>query len=136
LPAPAPAPVAVPAPVPAAAADPVPEREPDRQPHRQPQRPFLRRFDLDQCVNELHVREGYQRGELEGKLADAGLMVDKAVYTHGPPGTLAWELWRLTRPSLLAEALLRPGIEVLIALERLTAPRTAGNRILVVARKP
>ncbi|HET6567317.1 MAG TPA: class I SAM-dependent methyltransferase, partial [Rhodothermales bacterium] len=41
---------------------------------------------------EEHVRDGYSREELEGKLRDAGLEPVRTLYTYGPYGSLAWRL--------------------------------------------
>ena len=100
-----------------------------------PQKHWFRRFDLDRCVNPLHAREGYRRGELEAKLTAAGLSVQRTVYTHGPWGTLAWELWRWSRYRLPLYLPLLPFIRLLIWVET-HQTHTDGNRAFVVARKP
>lgn len=46
---------------------------------------------------EEHVRDGYSRQELEGKLRAAGLKPLRTLYTYGPYGALAWR-WLIKRP--------------------------------------
>ncbi len=100
-----------------------------------PQRHWFRRFDLDRLVNPLHAREGYRRGELEGKIEEAGGRVIRRVYTHGPWGTLAWELWKWSRYRLLPTLLLLPLIRLLITVEAHREPKE-GNCVLVLAQRP
>lgn len=99
-----------------------------------PQRHFLRRFDLDQNVNELHVREGYERGELEAKAAAAGFQDSQTVYTHGSSGTFAWEIWQLARPLAPLKWLAKPFLMALVAWET-RRKHSYGNCILLVAQK-
>ncbi len=99
-----------------------------------PQTHWFRRFDLDRCVNPLHAREGYRRGELEAKLAALGLSVRRTVYTHGAWGTLAWELWRWSRYRLPRYLPLLPLIRLLVAIET-RQTHEDGNCAFVVAQK-
>ncbi len=100
-----------------------------------PQRHWFRRFDLDRLVNPLHAREGYQRGELEAKIRAAGGQVRQRIYTHGPWGTLAWELWKWSRYHLGPTLLLLPLIRLLITIEKYQRLQD-GNCILVLAQRP
>ncbi len=100
-----------------------------------PQTHWFRRFDLDHLVNPLHAREGYRRGELEEKMAEAGLHVSRVVFTHGRWGTLAWELWKWSRYRIARTLLVRPLIHVLIAIEARQHLQD-GNCVFVVGTKP
>ena len=100
-----------------------------------PQRHWFKRFDLDHLVNPLHAREGYERGELERKIEEAGARVVRRVYTHGPWGTLAWELWKWSRFRVIPTLLLLPLIRLLVIIEGRSELKD-GNCILVIAQKP
>jgi len=100
-----------------------------------PQRHWLRRFDLDRCPRSDHVRQGYNEEDLLDKVRAAGLEISSVRYTHGRWGTLAWELWKLARPHLLAKALLWPLAAFLINLE-MASPPDWHNCILLQARRP
>ena len=39
-----------------------------------------------------HVRDGYGREEITGKLSDAGYKDVSVTYTYGTPGSIAWRL--------------------------------------------
>lgn len=100
-----------------------------------PQRHWFRRFDLDQRVQSLHVREGYAVDDLLEKLRAAGLTPIDVVYTHGRWGTLAWELWRLVEDRWLLSLLMRLPVTLLVGIEKARPPKW-GNCVLVVAVKP
>jgi len=97
------------------------------------QRHWLRRFDLERCPRSDHVRQGYHEEDLRAKVQDAGLEITSVRYTHGRWGTLAWELWMLARPNLLARVLLRPLAMLLINLE-MAGSSDWHNCILLQAR--
>ena len=99
-----------------------------------PQRHFFHRFDLDRNVNKLHVREGYRRGELEAKAQEAGLTVERSVFTHAAVGTLAWEVWRIVRPWAVLKTIARPFLMAL-AIYETNRLHDDGNCILLAARK-
>lgn len=94
-----------------------------------------------------HVRDGYGRIELEGKLRQAGLVVAQSCYTYGPPGSLAWRLliklpMRALATSLASLALL-PAYYALVlplgmALHWYDVRRVnrVGTGLLVVGQRP
>ncbi|MFQ5568220.1 MAG: methyltransferase domain-containing protein [Rhodothermales bacterium] len=96
---------------------------------------------------EEHVRDGYNQGDLEGKLREAGLEPIRTLYTYGPYGSLAWRLlikWPIKMLNLTWAFLivlpfyyliLLPVGLVLHALD-LRRDNEAGTGLLVVARKP
>jgi 2-polyprenyl-3-methyl-5-hydroxy-6-metoxy-1,4-benzoquinol methylase len=92
-----------------------------------PQRHWLHRFDLERCPRPDHVRQGYHEDDLRAKVQDSGLEITSVRYTHGRWGTLAWELWMLARPNLLARVLLRPVAMLLISLEMASSSDPAHN---------
>lgn len=92
-----------------------------------PQRHWLRRFDLECCPRADHVRQGYHEQDLRAKVQESGLEITLVRYTHGRWGTLAWELWSLVRPNLLARVLLRPLAMLLIRMEMAGSLDPAGN---------
>ena len=96
---------------------------------------WLRRFDLDQCGCDDHVRAGYPCGELEEKALSVGLKPEAAQFTHGRWGTLAWEMWRPAKGAGWRRVLAWPVIRLLIALE-LTRPPAWGNCVLFAVSKP
>ncbi len=99
-----------------------------------PQTHWIRRFDLEHLKNPLHAREGYRRGELEAKVQAVGLTVNRTVYTHGPWGTLAWDLWKWSRYRVGRTLVLLPVLRALVALEaRRDLPQ--GNCAFVLARR-
>ncbi|MDE2833561.1 MAG: class I SAM-dependent methyltransferase [Bacteroidota bacterium] len=92
-----------------------------------------------------HVRDGYGIEDLTSKLATAGLRVERAVYSYGPWGSLAWRLlikfpMRLMGLSVLLAPLLAvyyvPVLPVGLFLNWLDVTRTnrTGTGLLVVAR--
>lgn len=96
---------------------------------------------------EEHVRDGYSREELEGKLRDAGLEPVRTLYTYGLYGSLAWRMLIKTPMRMLGKSksafLLLPFyyIPVLpagLVLNALDVRRhnEAGTGIIVIARKP
>jgi ubiquinone/menaquinone biosynthesis C-methylase UbiE len=100
-----------------------------------PQRHWLKRFDLDHLHRDDHVREGYTVADLQEKAREVGLQPTGVHYTHGRWGTLAWELWRLTREHLWSRVVAWPVIRLLIALE-FVGPHAWGNCVLFEATKP
>jgi cyclopropane fatty-acyl-phospholipid synthase-like methyltransferase len=98
------------------------------------QRHWLGRFNVDRCPRADHVRQGYDEQDLQTKVQESGLEITSVRYTHGPWGTLAWELWSLARPQLLAKVLLWPLAMLLIGLE-MTCPSDWRNCILLVATR-
>jgi SAM-dependent methyltransferase len=99
------------------------------------QRHWLRRFDVDRCPRADHVRQGYDEQDLKTKVREADLEIASVRYTHGRWGTLAWELWQLARPSVLARTLLWPLAMLLIGLE-MASPSSWHNCILLEAKAP
>jgi SAM-dependent methyltransferase len=99
-----------------------------------PQRHWLRRFDLDNCPRADHVRQGYNEEDLQTKVRASGLEITAVRYTHGRWGTLAWELWQLARPWVLARVLLWPLAMLLISLE-MAGPSDWHNCILLTATR-
>jgi len=100
-----------------------------------PQRHWLRRFDLDRCQDEDHVRAGYSVAELEAKARAAGLAPSGVHYTHGRWGTLAWELWMLAKDAGWSRAAAWPAIRLLVSLE-FAGEHEWGNCLLFEATKP
>jgi hypothetical protein len=100
-----------------------------------PQHHWMRRFDLNRAKRSDHHREGYGLDELEQKTRSSGLGSVLMRQTHGPWGTLAWELWSLVRWRPIAKALLWPFAMALIGLET-TVPHQRGNCVLMEATKP
>lgn len=100
-----------------------------------PQRHWLKQFDLDHCHRDDHVREGYSVDDLTAKAQAVGLRPAGVHYTHGRWGTLAWELWMLSKGTLWSRVLAWPAIRLLIALE-FAGPHTWGNCVLFEAVKP
>ena len=96
---------------------------------------------------EEHVRPGYNIVQLISKLADVGLETEKAVYTYGRYGSVAWRLlmkWPMqmlarTRVSFVVLPFYYIGAlpvgSVLNALDVRDENET-GTGLLVVARKP
>ncbi len=94
-----------------------------------------------------HVRDGYNMGEIQDKLREAGLVPARAQYTYGPYGSRAWR-WMIQRPmkwmgrSPLFAALLPfyylPVAPVGLALHALDLrhDNATGTGLLVEARKP
>ncbi len=92
-----------------------------------------------------HVRPGYNKAELELKLADAGFSVEKSIYSYGKWGSMAWRLMMKYPLQLFAKKLLPlllpyyiivyPFAELLMQLD-LHSHNSCGTGILVVARKP
>ncbi|MDX1547849.1 MAG: class I SAM-dependent methyltransferase [Rhodothermales bacterium] len=100
----------------------------------------------DTSFIEEHVRDGYGRDELEGKLREAGLEPVKTLYTYGPYGSAAWRLL-IQRPIRLLGAtwaflvllplyylFALPAGLVLNALD-LQHDNAEGTGLLVIARK-
>jgi len=96
------------------------------------QRHFLRRFAHYHVAG--HVRDGYAESDLLKKMRGANLEVFFKLYTHGPWGTLAWDLWMLCREKLWARLLLRPLAALLVRLET-TGRNRWGNCLLLAAVK-
>jgi len=100
----------------------------------------------DASFIEEHVRDGYNKAELEGKLRDAGLEPVRSLYTYGRYGSLAWRLL-IKRPILMlgtswAFLLVLP-FYYLVALPAglllnkmdMQHDNEAGTGLLVIARK-
>ncbi len=94
-----------------------------------------------------HVRDGYNKAELEGKLQRAGFEIDRSIYTYGPPGSLAWRMLikypiRMLGASRASLVLLPlyylPVFPVGMALNAmdLRKEHTRGTGLIVVGRKP
>jgi 2-polyprenyl-3-methyl-5-hydroxy-6-metoxy-1,4-benzoquinol methylase len=93
-----------------------------------------------------HVRPGYSRVELEGKLSDADMHIEKFVITYGRYGGVAWKLlqkkpmsWLSGRPWLLPVVALYlgsvyPFARVMMELDMRRTNKTGGG-IFVAARK-
>ena len=100
----------------------------------------------DESFIEEHVRDGYNRDELEGKLRDAGLTPVRSMYTYGRYGSLAWRLL-IKRPILMLGAswvfLLVLPFYYLIALplglilnwQDMQHENVVGTGLLVIAQK-
>jgi SAM-dependent methyltransferase len=94
-----------------------------------------------------HVREGYNREALEGKLRDAGLEPVRSLYTYGEYGSTAWR-WLIKRPMQMlgatwASVVLLPlyylaalPIGLFLNARDLAAENETGTGLLVVAQKP
>ena len=100
-----------------------------------PQRHWMHQFDVERRPRADHVRQGYNEQDLQAKVQGSGLEITAVRYTHGPWGTLAWELWSLARPHLLARVLFWPLAMLLIALE-MVYPSDWRNCILLTATRP
>lgn len=93
-----------------------------------------------------HVRPGYSKSELEQKLAQAGMTLERFTITYGPWGEAAWRLlqqwpmrWLAGRIWLLPLAALYLGIaypaaRVFMQLD-MAAENPRGGGLLAVARK-
>jgi SAM-dependent methyltransferase len=93
-----------------------------------------------------HVRPGYSRTELQEKLADAGLTLERFVITYGSWGRIAWLLlqrgpmrWLSGRPWLLPLVavyfcLAYPLAWCFMQMDMRTANQNGGG-ILAIARK-
>lgn len=93
-----------------------------------------------------HVRDGYNRVELEGKLSEAGLEPVRSFYTYGTYGSIAWRLMikypmRLLGWNRLFAVLLPfyylPVLPLGLLLHFLDVRRhnSSGTGLIVVARK-
>lgn len=100
-----------------------------------PQRHWLRRFDLDHCHRDDHIRAGYSVADLQEKARAVGLTPAVVTYTHGRWGTAAWELWMLTKGRLWSRIAAWPVIRLLIAFE-FVGHHAWGNCVLFEATKP
>ncbi len=96
---------------------------------------------------EEHVRDGYNRDELEGKLREAGLEPVRSLYTYGPYGSLAWRLMIKYPMLMLGKSRLfflvlplyyLPVLPFGLLLHALDLRRenAAGTGLLVIAQKP
>ncbi len=102
--------------------------------------------DADTSFIEEHVRDGYAREELEGKLREAGLTPVRTYYTYGPYGSRAWRLlikrpiqllgktWAFLVMLPLYYLFALPAGLLLHALD-LRQDNDEGTGLLVVARK-
>lgn len=95
---------------------------------------------------EEHVRPGYNREELVGKLHDAGLEPIRALYTYGAYGSAAWRLlikWPMQALARLRAALALLPLYYVLAIPigaalnaiDLRSENARGTGLLVVARK-
>ena len=96
---------------------------------------------------EEHVRDGYNRDDLEGKLREAGLVPERTLYTYGPYGSAAWRLlirrpiewlgktWAFVVLLPLYYLFALPAGLVLNALD-VRHDNARGTGLLVIARKP
>lgn len=94
-----------------------------------------------------HVRDGYNRAELEQKLRDAGLNPVKSIYTYGTPGSAAWSLL-IKWPMLLLHRsfgflILLPFYYAITLIPSLilnrwdmSRPNSEGTGLIVIAQKP
>ncbi len=103
--------------------------------------------DEGESFIEEHVRPGYNREELSGKLREAGLPTTRAIFTYGRYGSRAWRMLIKWPMQMLART--RASIAVLpfyyiaalplgTALNALDVrdENEAGTGLLVIARKP
>lgn len=102
--------------------------------------------DTDDSFIGEHVRDGYNRDDLEGKLRDAGLEPVNSLYTYGEYGSTAWR-WLIQRPMQMlgatwASLLLLPlyyiaalPIGLYLNAKDLRATNETGTGLLVVAQK-
>lgn len=105
------------------------------------------RDSREQSFIQEHVRPGYSRTELTGKLQESGFEIVKCIYTYGRYGSRAWRLlvkWpmqMLSRTSMsiallpVYYAAALPAGSLLNALDVQDNNET-GTGLLVVARKP
>lgn len=103
--------------------------------------------DGDTSFIEEHVRDGYNKEDLEGKLKDAGLEPVRSLYTYGRYGSLAWRLLIKYPIQMLGKTWLSiivlplyyfpilPIGLVLNALD-LRQENAEGTGVLVIAQKP
>lgn len=103
--------------------------------------------ESDESFIGEHVREGYNREELEGKLREAGLEPVKSLYTYGEYGSTAWR-WLIKRPMQMLgttwAALVILPLYYIAALplglylnaKDMQASNETGTGLLVVAQKP
>ena len=103
--------------------------------------------DADESFIGEHVRDGYNRDELEAKLRDAGLEPVRSLYTYGPYGSMAWRLL-IKYPILMlgkswAFVVLLPfyylpilPLGLLLNALDLRQDNETGTGLLVIAQKP
>ena len=101
----------------------------------------------DESFIEEHVRDGYNRENLEGKLRQAGLVPVRSLYTYGRYGSMAWRLL-IKRPILMlgkswAFLIVLPfyylvALPVGLVLNKLDMrhDNAEGTGLLVIAQKP
>jgi len=94
-----------------------------------------------------HVRDGYNLGDLEAKLRDAGLEPVKSLYTYGEYGSTAWR-WLIKRPMQMLGAtwasvavlplyyLAALPIGLFLNAKDVADHNETGTGLLVVAQKP
>jgi trans-aconitate methyltransferase len=104
--------------------------------------------DLDEAARftEEHVRPGYRKQELEGKLRSAGFTILESLYSYGKWGSLAWRILikkpmqMLTYNKLITILIplyimfIYPFALILMKLDMLL-PNPAGTGLIVVATK-
>ena len=103
--------------------------------------------DEDTSFIGEHVRDGYGRDEISGKLESVGLRVESVTYTYGTAGSIAWKIlvkipmkmiaisWLLVILVVPYYVLALPFGVVLNAIDT-HIPNKRGTGILVLARKP
>jgi len=101
----------------------------------------------DESFIEEHVRDGYNRDDLEGKLREAGLEPVRSLYTYGRYGSRAWRML-IKRPILMLGAswafvivlpfyyLVALPVGLLLNKLDMRQDNPEGTGLLVIARKP
>lgn len=103
--------------------------------------------ESDTSFIEEHVRDGYNREDLEAKLREAGLTPVRSFYTYGPYGSAAWRLLIKAPIQLLgrtwAALFVLPfyylfALPIGLTLNTLDLRRenATGTGLIVIARKP
>ncbi len=101
----------------------------------------------DASFIDEHVRDGYNILDLEAKLREAGLDIDRSMYTYGPPGSAAWRMLikvPITMMDRTRAALVLLPLYYVFALPIGTIlnwmdtrrSNEEGTGVLVIARKP
>jgi 2-polyprenyl-3-methyl-5-hydroxy-6-metoxy-1,4-benzoquinol methylase len=103
--------------------------------------------DTDESFIGEHVRDGYNRDDLEAKLRRAGLVPVESIYTYGPYGSAAWR-WLIKRPMQMLNAswaavavlplyyLVALPVGTFLNAKDLEHDNATGTGLLVVAQKP
>lgn len=98
----------------------------------QPQKRHFRRFAS--WYHPDHVREGYLEKDLDRLLVGSGFRIEKAYYTFGWFGSLAWEISEITFAVKPIFIIIFPFLLLLGYIDTLVNNRW-GNCILILARK-